>query len=508
METPTSIRESLRPSDWATSIDLTDAYFHVLIHPSDRKWLRFRWAEKAFQFRALPFGLSLAPWIFTMVTRQLCSLVRQKGIRLRAYLDDWLTLHQDRLTCSLHTQFVLSQSADLGFCVNQDKSELTPSQTFTYLGMIFDTVAWTVRPSLRRVDRLQTLLTSLRSQEQAPVRTLASALGQMESMATIVPLGSVFKRPFLAAFGSVWEAASQGWDVSVPIQGWIRQTTEQWLQAQFFLDVPIVLPPPDQDMFTDASMVGWGAHLAHLTASGVWSATQSLLHINMLELEAVFLALQSFLPTVMGKHVRLHTDNTTVVAYVNRQGGSRSHSLSDRTCHILLLCQQHHIILSAKFLPGSLNVLADSLSRSSSVIHTEWTITHQALQRLWVQVDKPLVDLFATRFSRRLLVFVSPFPDPETWKTNALEIDWSGLAAYAFPPVKLLGKVLRKVEMERPSLILVAPMWPSQHWFPDLLRLAVGTPIPLNLRKGELLQPRTGILHDNPQSLRLHGWRL
>ncbi|KAK7101733.1 hypothetical protein V1264_020070 [Littorina saxatilis] len=75
METPTSVRDALRPGDWVTSIDLTDAYFHILIHPSDRKWLRFLWGEKMFQFRALPFGLSLAPWIFTMVVPDLFTLL-------------------------------------------------------------------------------------------------------------------------------------------------------------------------------------------------------------------------------------------------------------------------------------------------------------------------------------------------------------------------------------------------------------------------------------------------
>ncbi|KAK7099322.1 hypothetical protein V1264_018910 [Littorina saxatilis] len=508
METPFSVREALRPGDWATSIDLTDAYFHILMHPSDRKWLRFRWATDIYQFRALPFGLSLAPWVFTMVTRQLCSLVRQKGIRLRAYLDDWLVLNQNQQSCSLHTQAVLDQANDLGFQINQSKSELIPSQNFTYLGMTFDTVAWSVRPSLRRVNKLQDLLRSLRSQKQAKVRVLASALGQMESMATLIPLGRVCKRPFQAALNSEWNPAYQGWDVSVQIHSWIRHTTNQWLQAGLFLGVPIVLPPPEVDMFTDASRVGWGAHLAQLTASGTWPESQARSHINVLELEAVFLGLRSFFPAVVGKHVRLHTDNTTVAAYVNKQGGSRSQTLSVRTCQILRWCAQHQITLSAKFLPGRLNVLADALSRSSSVLHTEWTITHHALQRLWVQVEKPVVDLFATRFSRRLPVFVSPFPDPEAWKTNALEINWSDLTAYAFPPFQLLGRVLRKVEMERPSLILVAPMWTSQHWFPDLLRLTVGPPIPLNLEKGDLLQPRTGVLHENPQALRLHAWRL
>ncbi|KAK7094289.1 hypothetical protein V1264_007929 [Littorina saxatilis] len=135
-------------------------------------------------------------------------------------------------------------------------------------------------------------------------------------------------------------------------------------------------------------------------------------------------------------------------------------------------------------------------------------ITHGALHRLWALVQKPLVDLFATRFSKRLPIFVSPFPDPEAWQTNALDIPWTGLEAYAFPPFLLLGRVIRKADLKGPSLLLVAPLWPSQALFPDLLRLAHGPPIPLSLVRGELVQPRTGVPHEEPQLLSLHAWKL
>jgi len=48
METASSIREAIRPRDWATSVDLTDAYFHITIHPRDRRWLRFVWKDKVY----------------------------------------------------------------------------------------------------------------------------------------------------------------------------------------------------------------------------------------------------------------------------------------------------------------------------------------------------------------------------------------------------------------------------------------------------------------------------
>ncbi|KAK7115603.1 hypothetical protein V1264_001441 [Littorina saxatilis] len=444
-----------------------------------------------------------------MVVRQFCVLIRGQGIRLRTYLDDWLILNQAQSLCLRHTQIVLQEAAELGFMINNKKSELTPSQNFTYLGMVFNTAEWTVQPSQRRINKIQDHINATADLSMASVRSLTSILGQMESLAPLILLGRLHKRPFQEALNSRWDSQSQNWETLVSLQDWFIETTKQWLVTAWLSQgVPIVLSPPSRHLFTDASLEGWGAHLEDHTTFGLWTQTQVKWHINLLELEAVFLALTEFLPFVKGEHVLVHSDNTTVVSYLNKQGGSRSLPLSHRACEILMWSHNHGVVLSAKYLPGRLNVLADSLSRSSKIVHTEWTITHQALLRLWAQAEKPSIDLFATRYSRSLPMFVSPFPDPEAWEVNALEISWSGLHAYAFPPIPHLGRVLRKADMERPSLILVAPNWPSQPWYPYLLRLTSGPPLPLDLRRGDLVQPRSGIPHENPQWLALHGWIL
>ena len=61
METPESIRTSLIPGEWVSSIDLSDAYLHIPIHPNSRKYLRFYHRSQGFQFASIPFGLATAP---------------------------------------------------------------------------------------------------------------------------------------------------------------------------------------------------------------------------------------------------------------------------------------------------------------------------------------------------------------------------------------------------------------------------------------------------------------
>ncbi|CAC5366749.1 unnamed protein product [Mytilus coruscus] len=57
----------LQKGDWAISLDLKDAYFHIPIHETHTKYLRFCVNNQCYQFRVLFFGPTPAPRIFTSV---------------------------------------------------------------------------------------------------------------------------------------------------------------------------------------------------------------------------------------------------------------------------------------------------------------------------------------------------------------------------------------------------------------------------------------------------------
>ena len=207
----------------------------------------------------------------------------------------------------------------------------------------------------------------------------------------------------------------------------------------------------------DASLQGWGAHCEQGEASGLWDRQMSAMHINWLELYAIALSLQHFCDFLRSKCVVVCSDNTTALAYIRSQGGTASPSLSRLAEQIWSWAHSQGMTLLPEFIPGKLNVLADSLSRSSTPLPTEWTIAHSALLPLWELWGKPLVDLFATRYSARLPIYISPIRDPLALARNAFTIPWSGLVAYAYPPSALISKTLEKYLLDRPRLILVTP---------------------------------------------------
>ena len=97
---------------------------------------------------------------------------------------------------------------------------------------------------------------------------------------------------------------------------------------------------------------------------------ESKLHINHLELKAVFLALKEFQDLCSNNIVLVATDNTTVVAYINKEGGMKSGFLSALLWRILSWCTRKQVALKARHIPGRLNVIADKLSRLGQTIQT------------------------------------------------------------------------------------------------------------------------------------------
>ena len=86
METPETIRLSLQKGEWVTSLDFSDAYFHIPISQRSRKYLRFFLGSKAYQFTALPFGLATAPLEFTKVVKEVKLMAQARGIRIHQTL--------------------------------------------------------------------------------------------------------------------------------------------------------------------------------------------------------------------------------------------------------------------------------------------------------------------------------------------------------------------------------------------------------------------------------------
>ncbi len=135
MITLKQILPQIYPGDWFMSLDLKDAYFHIQVAPHHRRFLRYTFEGVAYQYKVLPFGLSLAPRTFTRCMDAALSPLRPMGIRI-LYLDDWLILTQSQAVLTSHKTLLLSHFDCLGLRVSFPKSILSPSQRVSFLGTV------------------------------------------------------------------------------------------------------------------------------------------------------------------------------------------------------------------------------------------------------------------------------------------------------------------------------------------------------------------------------------
>ena len=365
-------------------------------------------------------------------------MAMHKGIRIHQYLDDWLVRAKSPQACLRHTQMLVKICQDLGWLVNLEKSELEPKQVFNFVGYQFDLKSGRVRPTPDRWQSLQGKIQTLLLLPACPARQFMSLIGLLTATEKQVHLGRLHMRPIQWHLKNNWRVP-ESLEKVIPLPRSLHPHLCWWLEESNVLQGQPLHPMRHAlQIFTDASKEGWGAHLNEFTARGSWSVPESKLHINYLELKAVLLALKEFQSLCVGKIVLVATDNTTVVAYINKEGGMRSGPLCALLWRILTWCSHRQVTLKARHIPGHLNVIADKLSRLGQTIQTEWSLLPEVFQQLCTQWHRPQIDLFATRFNHKLPQFVSPVPDTLAVAVDALTLPWDDLDAYAFPPTAIL----------------------------------------------------------------------
>ena len=262
METQRKVRNAVQLNDWAFSLDLTDAYLHIPIHHRSRKYLRFTLRGRVYQFKALPFGLSTSPFVFTRFIIVIATFLRRRAITLHPYLDDWLAGNQNRRKLLEHRQFILSLINSLGLIINYEKSDLVPAQVFTFIGMEFLTHINIVRvPQARQMKILESVRIFLQK-TSVSARDFLSLLGQLNAAADFVMLGRLHLRPLQISLHKLWQPQKFPLDHQIGLTTKILQHLKWWLQEDLYLHgIPMKIDPPSHTIFTDASLSGWGAHV-------------------------------------------------------------------------------------------------------------------------------------------------------------------------------------------------------------------------------------------------------
>ena len=465
------VAEIIEPKDKLSSIDIKDGFYHIPVDKSYQEYLSFEFNNNFYSFTVCPFGLCLSPYFFSKTLRPVVTYLRSLGVRLSLYVDDFLICAAAFLATD-HTDLVINCLEDLGFKINFDKSCLLPSHNIDYLGYEISTTGAfpVIKAKKERTQRIKRQIKSVLRHTTVKARVLAKTAGLCVSVAWAVSPGKLFLRHLYRLLSTKYS-----WDDYLLLDEHCVNELEWWLNAidnWNYREVKNV--PVDGQLITDASRTGWGGTLGNLEASGQWDAFIANQSSNYRELYAIYMCIESFKKQLCNKRIQILTDNISAMAYINHKGGPCP-TLSDLVIQVWALAEQIGLSIDCRHISGINNVSADRLSRI--VDKSNWMLNPGIFFMLDAIWGQHTIDRFASNQNSHLKRFNSRFWEPGSEGIDALAQDWHCENNFINPPWTLLPKVVEKIIQEKAWATVVAPVWPSQHWFQKLQTIVADTPI-------------------------------
>jgi hypothetical protein len=495
------VPDFLQPLDWMCKIDLSPAYFHVNLLESHRRFLRIIYNKELLEMTCLPFGLSTAPKVFSILTNWIAQKLRQGNVRILVYLDDFLLAHQDPVVLSNHVKMTLNILQTLGWCVNLEKSVTTPRTSLTYLG-----ICWNPWDNLKSLPEVK--ITSLEKKAQQILRTprvtlkeIQSLVGLLNFASFVVPRGRLYHRNLLMFLNTIRHHPSKKFAlpqaVRVELKWWVQECRHSTM---------LHLPPARHFLTTDASDLAWGAQLNNTPLREFWSPEEQNLHCNQKEMLAIFHVVQAHQKMLSRSSILIQCDNKTVVSYLLKEGGTRSIALMEITHKLLLLLDSHQILFTVQYIPGRYNNHADHLSRHRRP--PEWHLTPQCLKTIFTKWGTPMIDLFASERAHVVCNYVSlDLKDTKALFHDAFSVIWNYPIAWVFPPPFLIPKVLAHLNQSTGIYLIVVPRWHKVFWRADLRARALDAPFVLKDLDRCLTDTSTGLPPPQVKDLLLEVWK-
>jgi ribonuclease HI len=474
MEDIRTVVQLLEQDQWTVSVDITKAYSHVSVSPEMQPYLTFQYDTNYYQYRAMPFGVSSAPRIFTRIMKQTIKAVRERWqVAAVQYLDDLLFIHSDREWLQSHIGSIVSFLQSLGWTINNKKSRLSPQQEFVFLGMQWSTSAMTVRVEKEKNTSLRRMVNNWRRWimrgKIVPVRLLARFIGKLSQTRLQHQRASIYLSRCNRL--KTQTVLNKGWNGTVQLSPQILSELLWWRQQLRENRPALIRPPaPSHTLFTDASPQGWGGWLAannneetEWMVQGSWKPIDHRTS-NFHEMMAVFLSLRHFYherQLQQTQTIMIRSDNSSVVYDLQRMRAGRSLLLPLKL--ITNFCYQRNLHVIAAHIPGVENVAADHLSRleKSGDYGIKQGVLDKALKTMGVTIN---IDLFANAQNHKCQRYVSVSKFVGAAERDAFSMEWGSFSPLIHPPIPLILRCLRKVEREGVRGVIIVPAWKGQTW--------------------------------------------
>lgn len=374
METLGSVTTAMRKNCYFGKVDISDAFYTIPIYERDRRYFRFFFEGVKYQFTALVMGFAKSPMIFTKLMKPVFSHLRARGHLSSIYIDDACLQGQSYSACARNISETIDLLDKLGFTISMGKSVLVPSKKIVFLGFVLCSKTMTIRLTKERCDDITELCNNIITCRRITIQKFSKIIGKLVAASPGVMHAPLYIKPLERHKERELKNHKGNFNSFFTITPDILENLRWWITHIHSCFKSITSPDPNI-MFTDSSGHMWGAYdkTENRRTNGFWSAEEQNQHINVLELKACQVGLLKLFKHNRNIYIKLYMDNTTSVSYINNYGG-RIDSLNKIARDIWHWCIQRNILLSAHHVSGSLNRMADKLSRTGNE-DLEWSIS-------------------------------------------------------------------------------------------------------------------------------------
>ena len=327
----------------------------------------------------LPLGASTSCDMMALgITALVDTVMSSLGTFCDSFVDDVIWAVYESEACATGNAIMaVWQSAN--WPLNEKKFVLdgdgTPATTKVILGVLVDTEACTMSVSVERKDRL---LTELQQWTQHPTtprrrREFMSLAGKLQFISNVLPFGRVFLRRLYKAGAVLAGSGMQSQHMRIPVPDGVIQDLRWWIAALASFNgiasfMPLASGTPVTHVTTDAAKYGLAA-VNHTTSEYCTAQFEPLEQISsstaMWEGAGVAVAVAVF-AMVPGSVMWLQSDSAACVAMFNSLRCD-DESMYELLRFVALLQIQSAVRLIVTHIPGVLNVLADTGSRTGAL---------------------------------------------------------------------------------------------------------------------------------------------
>lgn len=352
-------------------MDLKNAFRLIPVRKEDFALLGFKFNEKYYFDKALPFGAAISCSTFEKFARLLefCIKEKMESGNLIHYLDDFLGGDKSKISCAQSMSIFQTIMSAINVPIADEKT-VGPTEVLVFLGLELDSINMTVKIPLEKILTTLEKIQQMLAKQKTTLKEMQSLIGTLNFCCRAIPMGRPFCRRLINATCGLTKPYHH-----TRVNNGIRKDLQMWqcfFQNHNGISVfhdRFWVSSEDLELFTDSAggaHLGFGIYFKGHWCNAKWPKKWHIMgitkDITVLELFPIVVTLFIWAEDFKNKKIKFHCDNRAVVDIINKLS-SKSELVMCLIRVLTLKCLKLNVVLKACHVQGKQNSICDALSR-------------------------------------------------------------------------------------------------------------------------------------------------